>query len=169
LDVTGELEVLALVADDITTIAFDGDSARATRLSEGDMDLGVVPLPLAGVWRFTDVPEVDEGCDMDLAPDALSLRCSNDISNPASLPALENADLRALREDSRDSIFGELGGRWAVSGNDIDCSIVLEGNTIALDCAQAGREGSGQVSLTVDGDRISGFTSAGLEFTAQRR
>jgi len=45
---------------------------------------------------------------------------------------------------------------------------VFEDNTIEVDCAESGSD-SGTISITVDNGRITGSTSGGLEFTAQRR
>ncbi|HEU5072823.1 MAG TPA: hypothetical protein VFU02_01590 [Polyangiaceae bacterium] len=166
--VAGELEVLALVAGEIIDIAYEGEALRATRQAESDMDLGILPLPLAGLLRFTGVPDEGAGCDWSLEADEATLLCTDDIDTPNHLPELNDADLRAVRTETLDSVFGELGGRWAVTAEDVDCSVVFEGNTIDVACARAGSN-SGELTVTVDDGRVSGSTSAGIEFTAQRR
>jgi len=168
LGVTGELEVLALITDDIIDIAFEGESIRATREAAGDMDLGVLPLPLAGALWFAGVPDLNNGCHHRLDESELRLECTDDISTPSEFPELENADLTAERTEARNSIFGDLGGRWRVTAQALDCSVLFEANNIDVDCARADSD-SGTISITVDNGRITGSTSGGLEFTAQRR
>lgn len=168
LGVSGELDLVALVTDEVIDIAYEGESVRATREAESDMDLGVLPLPLAGALWFAGVPDLNEGCHHRLDESELRLECTDDISTPYNLPEFENADLTAERTEARDSIFGDLGGRWRVTAQALDCSVVFEDNTIEVDCADAGSD-SGSVSITVNDGRITGSTSGGLEFTAQRR
>jgi hypothetical protein len=168
LQVAGDLEIVALIADDVIDIAYEGEAVRATRQGGSDMDLGVLPLPLAGLLRFAGVPDEGGGCEYGLGPEELTIVCRGEISTPNDLPELENADLNAVRTEMDYSIFGDLGGRWSVTAEDLDCSVVFEDSTIDVDCTQAG-SGSGEVTITVESNRISGSTSAGIEFTAQRR
>lgn len=167
LAVAGELDVLALVADEVIDVAYDDSAIRATR-NVLDMDLGVIPLPLGGLLHFTGVPDEGPSCDYALDSERFTLVCTDDISTPGDLPELDSADLEAVHTEALESDFGEFGGRWSVSAEDVDCSVVFEGNTIQVDCARAGSD-SGQASITVGTDRISGSTSEGVEFTAQRR
>ncbi len=166
--VTGELEVAALIANDIIDIAYEGEAAKATRQRESDMNLGVMPLPLAGALRFTGVPDEGDGCDYNLDAEELTIECTDSIVTPGNLPELNSADLDAVRTSELESIFGELGGRWTVTAEDVDCSVVFEGNAIDVSCERAGAT-SGDLTVTVEDGRISGSTSAGIEFTAQRR
>lgn len=168
LRVDGELELLALVADDVVDIAVDGEAVRATRQGETDMDLGVIPLPLAGLLHFVGVPDEGPSCDYSLTAEALTLVCTDDVSAPNDLPELDSAELSAERTEALTSNFGELGGRWWVTAEDVVCSVVFQGNTIKVECAEGGSD-SKHVNITVDRDRISGSTTDGLEFTAQRR
>lgn len=166
LAVDGELELLALIADEVIDIAFDGEALRATRMAV-DLDLGVIPLPFGGSLRFTGVPDEGPACDYDLDTTSLSLVCTDDISTPGDLPELDEANLQAQRTEALSSEFGELGGRWSVTAEDVECLVVVEGNTIDVECSRGDSDAS--VTVTVGAERISGSTSEGVEFTAQRR
>jgi hypothetical protein len=118
--------------------------------------------------HFAGVPDTGVGCNYNLGPTALSISCTSRVARPPSWPELSNAIVTASRDESLASILGDIGGRWTVSSGNATCQAALEGNTVTLTCVNA-KSYTGQVTLNVNGDRISGTTSGGIEFTAQRR
>jgi len=135
-------------------------------MEELKRDLGILPLPLAGVLHFSDTSS-GEGCDSDLRAGSFTMSCTANARGAGDLH-FSNTDASATRSEALPSVFGDLGGRWSYQNGSASCSVTFENNTITADCTDAG-DFTGAATVTVDGDRISGSTDAGIEFTAQRR
>jgi len=168
LEVVGEgVELLAIIGANDINVAYDNEAVDATRLSPANVDLGIFPLPLSGSLHFSSAGG-DGSCDTSLQAESFTLTCTGGIHAGGDLPRLDNADASASKASSLPSVFGDLGGRWSYQDERTNCSLTLEGNSITVDCTGA-RTYTGNATLTVDGDRISGSTNGGIEFTAQRR
>jgi hypothetical protein len=168
LEVVGEgVDLLAIIGAEEINVAYDDEAVDATRLSPANLDLGILPLPLSGGLHFSSAGG-DGSCDTSLQAESFAMTCTGGIRAGRDLPRLDNADAGATKTSNLPSVFGDVGGRWSYQDEKTTCSVTLEGNTIAVDCT-GDRTYTGNATLTVDGDRISGSTNGGIEFTAQRR
>lgn len=161
-----EVELLALVADELVDIAYNDESVRAERQTKVALDLGVLPLPLGGLLHFVGVPDDGESCDFGLDGEELTLLCTDEASGPSSILETDGANLTARRTDQRSSVFGVLGGTWRATADGDACDIVFEGSTITATCDSSPDD---SVVVTVGDGRITGVATGGIEFTAQRR
>lgn len=138
----------------------------ARRLTPSSLSLGDLPLDISGTWRFSDDPDLGDGCNMTLGSGVLSVVCT-DVDRP--LRGLTGGTYTASRESTGSSMFGDLGGTWtaARSGGEGRCTVIVEGDGVSVECTQA-NELTGTLVATVSGDSASG-SSDGFEFSAQRR
>jgi hypothetical protein len=139
----------------------------AAARTEGPGNTGIIPLPLFGEWdaHAANSP----GCTVSVKPDVASASCSKASGLPDWMELNGTATLQATRTSTLASQFGDFGGDWTfTTGVGASCSIRVEGQTISATCTNA-RNATGNASLTLDGDTGHGSTSAGIEFTAQRR
>lgn len=150
-------------------MSFVGGSAYqfAAARTDGPGNAGIIPLPLFGEW---DAHAVNApGCTVSAKPDLASASCSKASGLPDWMEQNGTATLQATRTSALASEFGDFGGEWTfTTAVGASCSIHVEGNTISATCTNA-RNATGNGSLTLDGDTGHGSTSAGIEFTAQRR
>jgi hypothetical protein len=168
LQVIPKPNLMALVSNDTIEISYDGNAARATRTAAPTASLGVMPLQLSGGLHFSGVPDTGVSCDYQLGPASLSFSCTNSVKHLRNWPRLSNVVLLAARDSASTSDFGDLGGHWTVDTGKTTCEAVVAGSAVTLTCANADQY-TGQVAMNVNGNRISGTTSGGIEFTAQRR
>jgi len=72
--------------------------------------------------------------------------------------------LRAERLEERSSVLGSLSGKWRIEGGRFKCDLVVEGSSVKGQC-----EDGGSFDATIANGVVSGSTSGGLEFGAQRK
>lgn len=156
-------KVLALTDGETFDVAFDRDKVQGLRQSSEVASLGIMPLPLSGALQFAHVTELDKTCESSLTPDTFAFNCNNNVGGK-----IKGAKVTATKNSALPSSFGEIGGIWTVSSGKTSCSARLEGSTVEIKCNDAGSL-SGELTMTFQQDRISGTTSGGSEFTAQRR
>lgn len=161
------------------TASFEGVSSdvTATHIEEA-ADYGQIPYRLAGSWNFGG--RQSDQCTATVKADSAKIDCSN-LAAPLS-DVLQGYDYvarkplgtgtsTAQRKSKRDSIFGELGGEWAVVTPRASCSVTFEGNKMTADCDQkrdfaVARKGI--MTLTFEDGIVSGTSNAG-ELSARRR
>jgi hypothetical protein len=158
----------ALFTDQDIAIDYKGNAIRGVRNAPTSANLGIFPLPLSGAIHFSGTTANAAGCDFSLDPTAFSFVCTGYIKRDYDLPSFTGAQAQGTHSATGASVFGDLGGTWLVSSGTANCQAVLAGSTITIACSNAGPY-TGQVTLNVNGNLISGSTSGGLEFTAQRR
>jgi hypothetical protein len=138
----------------------------ATR-ADGPGNAGIIPLPIFGDWdaHAANTP----GCTISAKPDLATASCTKVGALPDWMERTGVATLQATRTRALASEFGDLGGEWTfTTAVGASCSIRVEGSTISADCTNAG-SATGNGSIVFEGDSAHGSTSAGIEFTAQRR
>jgi hypothetical protein len=135
--------------------------------TEGPGDAGIIPLPLFGDWNAHAANTA--GCTISVKQDSASADCTRARELPGWMATNGVATLRAMRTTSLVSDFGDFGGTWAfTAAKGASCTLKVEGSTISATCANA-EAATGSANFTLDGDTGHGSTSAGIEFTAQRR
>jgi hypothetical protein len=143
-----------------------GVQFAATR-TDGPGSAGIIPLPLFGNWD-AHAPNTP-GCTISAKPDLATASCTKVSALPDWMERSGSATLQATRTTALASEFGDFGGQWTfTTGTGASCEIRFEGSTISATCTNAGTA-TGNASFTLDGDTGHGSTSAGIEFTAQRR
>jgi hypothetical protein len=133
--------------------------------SGNPVDTGLLPLAVGGQWTFAG--ETVESCSSSLTANAFNTTCSK-VSSP--LGRLEGTVI-GIRQQQHASVFGELGGRWHLTGNgtgSVDATI--SGNTFtAVVNGSTGIVGrSGWVTVKVCNGAAAGKTSSGVELAATR-
>jgi hypothetical protein len=182
--ITIESHRLEILADELTLVVtplgdgFDviyGTRYReerllATRTSASAADLGEFPLDLAGGWLLTDTaPGVVGACESLLTDGALTASCQDVAWVPGLIRELRDGIANGERTTELPSIFGDLGGVWQIQGSRGGyCEVRFEGQTFSADCSGEGSF-DGVLEAEFDGTIMSGRTSSGIEFSAQRR
>ncbi len=175
LQIAGGVELLALVTGDALDVVYEGTSAKGGREAAANMDLGVIPLGLGGTLALNDVRNPTAGCTSSFTPEDVSIACTTDADYGYTLFGIREGSVNAHKNESLDSVFGELGGRWSVTSGYLNCDATLQGNTLEVACVDTDptvrRSGEleGTVTATLDGDSLRGVTDGGIAFTAQRR
>jgi hypothetical protein len=127
---------------------------------------GDIPLPLFGNWQVHDAES--RGCGATVTTTTLAGSCGNTGHLPPWMPDIAFGTVTATRTRTLDSLFGDFGGDWSLTtSGGATCSVRFEGSTMSSQCS--GGRGPGSASLTFEGETAHGFTSAGVEFSAQRR
>lgn len=150
----------------VNTAGSRGVEFSAAR-TDGPGNAGSIPLPLFGEWdaHAANTP----GCTISARPDHASASCTRAGGLPDWMETGGVATLEATRTSALESQFGDFGGHWTFTTADgASCSIRVEGSTINANCTNA-QNATGSGSLVFEGDSAHGSTSAGIEFTAQRR
>jgi hypothetical protein len=131
------------------------------------VDTGIVPLALGGQWTFASTKGVEQ-CTASLAANGLNATCS-----PFTAPfGRVGGALAGIRQQTKSSIFGALGGVWHFTGassGTLDATLsgsvfttVVRGNT--------GITGSDAwLTVKLCNGTASGKASSGLELAATRR
>jgi hypothetical protein len=142
---------------------------QAAPTGVGAASLGALPIDLSGSWKVAPADGQDAfGCVTALSPPQVSAQCQQVGSLPPYLPNPRLASATGSRTTQLASIFGDLGGEWALSSSGGGtCTVRFEGSTFTSDCANAGTLG-GQLQVSFNGNTASGSSSKGLEFSAQR-
>jgi hypothetical protein len=174
-------------AKGVLTALADGDSFWVTwqragaplstfwleRMAPSAFSLGAFPIDLSGDWAAVgDSANADTACIASLGPD-VSGACLNVGSKsqlPRWLPDPSNGAFAGKRTSTAASVFGDLGGSWqiAFSGGGT-CNASFVGGSVDLACGDDPRLGFGSLHVDVMGSTLSGYTSNGIEFSAQRR
>jgi hypothetical protein len=164
LEMSGDIDDALVITNGSTfDVALEGDKAEGTRTTNSPIQLGIMPLPLAGAIHFTDGESSAKSCDSLLSATEFSLSCSDGVGGGFSGSKTTATNTKSLASD-----FGDVGGEWAVTSGKTTCTATLEGSTVVVACRDGGRA-NGSITITIDGGRVSGITSGGAEFTAQRR
>jgi hypothetical protein len=164
LELTGDIDDALVITNGGTfDVALEDDKVEGTRTANPPLELGVMPLPLDGILRFTDGESPEKSCDSTLTANGFSFVCGSDVGG-----GFNNSRTTATKSKSLVSDFGDVGGEWLVTSGNVTCSAKLETSTIVVTC-QGGGKANGTMTITLDGDRVTGITSGGAEFTAQRR
>lgn len=163
LEMTGDLDDALVITNGSTfDVALEDEKVDGTRTADSPMQLGAMPLPLDGTIHFAEADSPQNGCGSVLTDSAFSFTCSGDVGG-----GFNNSKTTATKSQSLVSAFGDVGGVWSVTSGNAQCTATLEGSTIEVTCEGGGANGS--ITITLDGDRVTGLTSGGAEFTAQRR
>ena len=163
---------------DYWTDAWDNAHSAFFVERAGTPDFSVVALPLniAGQWLASDlVCDPLYGCITDLGGTTLGATClavdsaAKPPALPKWLPSPAFTKILGTRTAAKPSMFGDLGGTWKIEQAGVgSCTIDIHDNVIDANCAgHASTQGS--LHVEIDGTKLSGFTSAGIEFSAQRR
>jgi hypothetical protein len=150
----------------VPSVSFTPISMFAAERTALGGDTGIIPLPLFGDWNMHsgNTP----GCTVKLEATAAAATCTHVIRLPDWAIRL-NGTLQATREMTLPSAFGDFGGVWHLTTDTgADCTLRFEASTVSSSCTKA-KKANGTASFTLDGDTGHGTTSAGIEFTAQRR
>lgn len=143
---------------------------RAATVTAGALKLGAFPINLSGDWKVTNQP--DDGlhsCSSSLSTGNLSASCAAADLVAWWLPFGLDGTATAKQTKQLTSVFGDLGGEWSLqfSGGGT-CTFKLEGGSVSSDC-QGANHMNGKMTATFSGDKLSGSTDAGIEFSAKRR
>jgi hypothetical protein len=149
------------------TLSGSGNYEFSATRTDGPGSAGIIPLPLFGEW---DAHAVNTpGCTISAKPDLATATCTKVSGLPDWMESSGAATLRATRTSTLASEFGDFGGEWTfTTAVGASCSIRVEGSTISAECTNA-RNATGSATVVFEGDSAHGSTSAGIEFTAQRR
>lgn len=148
---------------------YSGKPVRAAVSAAGSLDLGIIPLPLSGAWYLENIPDDGPYCTYRLESGRFRGHCSPDAGKLRHLPDLADASVTAEQYRVVQSVFGALGGSWELTLRDgAGCVVELLGSAIRIFCNDT-RGFDGTVNLVLEGESLSGQTSGGIEFTAQRR
>jgi len=146
------------------------EQLQASRTSAGTSSLGEFPINLSGGWTVVDTrPDAVGSCESLLADDALTGSCRDVVWLPRILGAFRDGFATGERIAPLDSIFGDLGGAWDIRGTgNGGCLVRFEGQRFQAECSGAGYV-DGLLEAEFDGATLSGRSSGGYEFSAQRR
>ncbi|HMR04138.1 MAG TPA: hypothetical protein PKA88_00105 [Polyangiaceae bacterium] len=149
---------------------FDTVSTKIVRGASPGLNQGALPFDITGSWLATNDEGADCGCAAILGA-RLDAACGQ-VNAPATIypswmPSADGQQLQAVHLDFRNSLFGDLGGRWHTEASDTPCELILEGSTLSGACGVAPERTSFLVQIGEG--LVSGSTSAGIEFTAKRR
>jgi hypothetical protein len=171
----GNLFVATLENFDFT---YDGSSpkleptvytAPITRTTAANLDLGQIPLPIAGGLKIESSP--GHSCQYTLADGAATASCIGlERSYAYLLPkSAGHGTANGVRTSTAPSIFGTLGGNWRFNGaGGSQCVASFTGSTVTVTCEQASSY-NGSFTITFDGNQASGSTSEGIEFVAYKQ
>jgi hypothetical protein len=179
-ELVGAVDMEAHVTNDMIDIRYQLQPARGWRTAAAQTDLGALPQYLAGEQhfrdvrldqelseqRFEDLPMDGQGCDSSVTDGHVSVKCTSRL-NPPDFISLRGFTLSALQAGKKASSFGALGGDWSLVADEHVCDVTIEANTVRVKCTADGVEES--ALFTFQDGSIGGLTSAGVEFTAQRR
>ena len=161
---------------DALTLSYSDDVVTKTAMGQqsggGTVSFGAIPFDLSGTVSLTEVPtdpDISAGtCGGTLTQSAITATCQKVGRPPRPAPRRLNGTLSATRSAPMSSIFGDLGGVWTGSGASGDsCTVTIQGNSVATSCTGGALAGS--ITMVFSGNVASGTTSAGIEFSAQRR
>jgi hypothetical protein len=128
------------------------------------VDVGLEPIAAGGSWIFSSTTG-PENCTATLGSDSFTATCAGVHSTPFGTLS---GTVTAQRSQKAQSIFGELGGTWHLTGSDgggVDAT--FSGNTFTA--TLFGQAGDGSMNMHVCNGVASGSTSTGFELSAQRR
>jgi hypothetical protein len=162
---------------DVNGHLFGGSGPVTTTHVNEPLDLGQFPIPLGGTWTVRG--GAPGTCKAGVGADLMTLDCSN-LSAPMSRwfqgydfvahKALGSGSSTAQRKRQLTSIFGELGGEWAVVMPSGDCDVIFEDNRMTSSCSAFNFKGfpRNAFELTFTDGMASG-TSESAELSARRR
>jgi hypothetical protein len=184
-DRAGTVSGTIILSADGLQISYDGTNAAATLSTgtgtwtssgrthgvsfthSGATSAGAIPFSLGGAWTFVSTESSEDRCTAKLTADSFSNTCN---VPEVRLPWLERiaTQMSAQRTASASSIFGDLGGQWALVAGTAHCAASFSGNVFKVGCSR-GNHPPDSITATVTGNMVSGVSDSGFEFTAKRR